>query len=116
MCAVIRIEPGSIDDRKGRTFVEGTIVWAERRSEFLVTVGDDYAVLDTDAPGQGLRFLVDAISDGAGPPEGPPEPVAASHISDMPGEGPMQVHWSFDPGRRDRLMALLREKLSRPAG
>jgi hypothetical protein len=112
MCAAIRIEPGSVDDRKGRTFVEGTVNWAGHRSGFLVTVGDDFAVLDTDAPGQGLRFLVDAISDAAGPPDGPPEPVAASHIGDMPGEGPVQVYWGFDPGRRDRLLAVIREKLA----
>jgi len=39
--------------------------------------------------------------------------VAVSHISDMPGEGPVQVQWAFDPGRRDGLLAALTEK---PAG
>lgn len=112
MYARIRIEPGSVDDRKGRTFVEGTVIWAERHSGFLVTVGEDFAVLDTDAPGQALQFLVDAISQAAGAPDGPPERVAASHIADIPGEGPVQVHWVFDPGQRDRVLAVVREKLA----
>jgi len=113
MSAAVRIEQGSVVDRKGRTFLEGTVVWAGRRGGFFVTVGDDYAVLDTDASGEGLQFLLEAISDAAGPPVGPPEPVAVSHISDMPGEGPVQVQWAFDPGRRDGLLAALTEK---PAG
>jgi hypothetical protein len=108
----IRIQTGSVDDRKGRTFIEGTVIWAERRSGFLVTVGEDFAVLDTDAPGHGLQFLVDAISEAAGAPVGPPERVASSHIADMPGEGPVEVHWAFDPGRRDRLLAVIKEKLA----
>jgi len=108
----IRLEPGSADDRKGRLFLEGAIIWAGRRSEFLVVVGDDYAALDTDASGDGLRFLVEAVSGVAGPPAGPPEPVAVSHISDMPGEGPVQVHWSFDADRRVRLVDVLRRSLA----
>src|SRR6266508_4100488 len=103
MSAAVRVEPGSIDDRKGRLFLEGTVVSAGRRSGFLVTVGDDYAVLDTDA-------------SGAGPPDGPPRPVAVSHVSDMPGEGPVEVGWAFDPGRRDGVRAVLREALGGTAG
>ncbi len=116
MSAAVRVEPGSIDDRKGRLFLEGTVVSAGRRSGFLVTVGDDYAVLDTDASGEGLRFLLMVISDIAGPPDGPPRPVAVSHVSDMPGEGPVEVGWAFDPGRRDGVRAVLREALGGTAG
>jgi hypothetical protein len=108
----IRVESGSVEDRKGRIFLEGAVVWAGHRSAFLIVVGDDYAVLDTDASGQGLRFLVEALSDVAGPPTGPPEPVAVSHISDMPGEGPVQVHWRFDAERRARVVDVLRTRLA----
>jgi hypothetical protein len=56
--------------------------------------GDDYAALVPDASGGCLRFLVEAISDAAGHPAGPPENVAVSHISDMPeraGAGALEI-------------------------
>jgi hypothetical protein len=108
----IRLERGSAEDRKGRLFLEGAVVRAGRRSAFLVVVGDDYAVLDTDASGEALRFLVEVVSALAGPPAGPPEPVAVSHISDIPGEAPVQVHWSFDAERRAHLVDVLRRRLT----
>ncbi len=108
----VRLEPGSADDRKGRLFLEGAVVWAGRRGAFLVVVGDDYASLDTEASGAGLRFLVEVISDVAGPPAGPPEHVAVSHISDMPGEGPVQVHWRLDAEQRARHVDVLRRMLA----
>ncbi len=116
MSQPIRLEPGSADDRKGRLFLEGAVVWAGRRSPYLLVVGDDYAALDTDASGDGLRFLVEAVSDVAGPPAGPPEHVAVSHISDMPGEGPVLVHWRLDSERRARLVDVLRGRLGPPGG
>lgn len=115
MSRAIGLEPGSVYERKGRLFLEGAVIRAGHRSAYFIVVGDDYATLDTDASGEGLRFLVDTISEAAvNPPTGPPQPVAVSHISDMPGEGPVQVHWSFDAARRARLGNTLKERL--PAG
>lgn len=111
MALPIYVEPRSVDERKGRVFVEGTLVQGERRCGFLVVVGEDYAVLDTEASGEGLRYLVDLLSSTAGPPARGPDPVAVSHLSDTPGEAPVSAYWSFDPVLRPRLVAIVRDSL-----
>lgn len=111
MALPISVEARSVDERKGRLFVEGTLVEGERRSGFLVVVGDEYAVMDTEAAGDGLRYLVGLVSRAVGPPSRGPDPVATSHLADMPGEAPMSVYWSFDPVLRPRLLAVVREGL-----
>ncbi len=111
MTPPISVEARSVDERKRRLFVEGTLVEGERRSGFLVVVGDEYVVMDTEAAGDGLRYLVGLVSGTVGPPSRGPDPVATSHRADVPGETPMSVYWSFDPALRPRLVAVVREGL-----
>lgn len=111
MALPISVEPRSVDERKGRVFVEGTLVQGERRCGFLVVVGGEYAVMDTEASGEGLRYLVDLVSGTVGSPARGPDHVATSHLSDTPGEGPVSVYWSFDPVLQARLLAVVRTRL-----
>lgn len=111
MSLPISVEPRSVDERKGRVFVEGTLVHGEHRWGFLVVVGEEYAVLDTEASGKGLRYLLDLVSGAVGPPARGPDPVAVSHLSDTPGEAPVSVYWSFDPVLRAGLLAVVRDRL-----